>query len=48
MGPLCSSAETQVCHRSNIIAAIKLPTVKDPMHTGIVYHSVVGLAYRVE
>jgi hypothetical protein len=27
MGPICSSAETQVCHRSYIIAASVIPCV---------------------
>ena len=29
MGPRCSSAETQVCHRSYIIAANDVPTLKN-------------------
>ena len=33
MGPCCSSAETQVCHRSYIIAAKISPRVKT-MHNG--------------
>jgi hypothetical protein len=28
MGPRCSSAETQVCHRSYIIAAIPAPEIR--------------------
>jgi hypothetical protein len=33
MGPRCSSAETQVCHRSYIIAASVLTAKKNPIFT---------------
>jgi hypothetical protein len=46
MGPHCSSAETQVCHRSYIIAARCLPPLSTMFQLDIVAVSFIGGGHR--
>jgi hypothetical protein len=45
-GPVSVSAFDVLMEAAKAPAVVKLPTVKDPMHTGIVYHSAVGVSIQ--
>jgi hypothetical protein len=45
-GPVSVSAFDVLMGAAKAPAVVKLPTVKDPRHTGIVYHSVVGVSLQ--
>jgi hypothetical protein len=45
-GPVSVSAFDVLMGAAKVLAVVKLPTVKDPIHTGIVYHPVVGVSLQ--
>jgi hypothetical protein len=47
-GPVSVSAFDVLMGAAKAPAVVKLPTVKDPIHTGIVYHHVVGVSLQRE
>jgi hypothetical protein len=45
-GPVSVSAFDVLMGAAKVLAVVNLPTVKDPIHTGIVYHPVVGVSLQ--